>query len=293
MLRRRAAFTLVELLVVIGIIAVLIAILLPALNKARQQALSAACLSNLRQMGTAVQFYLQDFNGTMPLEFYQISNPPPVFSDNMGATNSSGVYLGQWGSPYTVLAFLDVTYVHSTAVFICPARNLADLYDGVGYSPSPTYPYGIFSSCYGIVAGDAGAKAVFSYAWPYPNWNSTTCADTWIKITSIHHPSKRLMIADKGGLQFQSAATYSNSWIGLNPGYSGEQNGCGGVDTSAKHGGLPLAGYATQATWASQPLTGKVNFVCVDGHAETGTYGDVQQPGKSTSDATGWNWFQP
>lgn len=71
-------FTLVELLVVIGIIALLISILLPSLNAARQAARTVASLSNLRQLGIGLQFYVNDFKGFYPGGHYPQAPDPTI-----------------------------------------------------------------------------------------------------------------------------------------------------------------------------------------------------------------------
>ncbi|MEM7809268.1 MAG: prepilin-type N-terminal cleavage/methylation domain-containing protein [Planctomycetota bacterium] len=63
---RRRGFSLVEILVVIGIIALLISILLPALTRARQSATTVVCLSNLRQIGAALNLYANEQYGRLP-----------------------------------------------------------------------------------------------------------------------------------------------------------------------------------------------------------------------------------
>ena len=84
--RRPRGFTLVELLVVIGIIALLISILLPTLNQARQSAKIVACLSNIRQLGTITAMYVNDNKQTLPEAMY----------NNKGGLSPRGTGLPAW-----------------------------------------------------------------------------------------------------------------------------------------------------------------------------------------------------
>jgi len=70
---RRRAFTLIELLVVIAIIAILAAILMPVFAQAREAARATMCRSNLKQLGTAVAMYVQDYDEAMPFNYHYLT----------------------------------------------------------------------------------------------------------------------------------------------------------------------------------------------------------------------------
>jgi prepilin-type N-terminal cleavage/methylation domain-containing protein/prepilin-type processing-associated H-X9-DG protein len=130
--RRESGFTLIEILVVIGVIAILIGILIPVLSVARANARRTACLSNLRQIGVAIHGYAANFAGRIP--YGPIA--PPFYPTNLyprtgSVTSLLSIRTGITGGPEMVgLGIMLPTFLKSSPkVLFCPAVDQEDMSD--------------------------------------------------------------------------------------------------------------------------------------------------------------------
>lgn len=120
---KNSAFTLIELLVVIAIIAILAAILFPVFAQAREKARSISCLSNLKQVGTAVNMYVQDYDETFPKLGWNNGTPHEAALPD-GRTYQGWVTWPLLFNPYIKNASADINGQGSTTgVFVCSSDS--------------------------------------------------------------------------------------------------------------------------------------------------------------------------
>ena len=125
-----SGFTLVELLVVVGIIAVLISILLPALSKARDAARKTACLSNLRQVHQLIAMYANEYKDRVPVGY----RGQKQFN--------SMIYSGTAGRFVLFGLVRTAGYMPDPNVYFCPAENDPRSILGSDVNPWPPGPEG-------------------------------------------------------------------------------------------------------------------------------------------------------
>lgn len=167
--RSRNAFTLIELLVVIAIIAILAAILFPVFAQAREKARGISCISNVRQLGTAFQMYLQDYDEKVMSRY-----------DACPSTGPTGPSQKLWTASLQ-------PYVKNKQIVICPSAsntNYSDSWkDWLGTEPLNTR--GRLSIGYN--------QTINGFYFP----NANGCGDPILPtLASIVAPTKNVMFAD-------------------------------------------------------------------------------------------------
>jgi prepilin-type N-terminal cleavage/methylation domain-containing protein len=184
-MRRQKAFTLVELLVVIGIIAILIGILLPALSKARAQARLVQCAANMRMIGQAMFMYAADNRGYLPERAY---NDAPY---NIGSPNHTGAGMADGCFDWY---YLFQSGNQQSATFNPPWKGVADQYANIGRLMATGYlpgwdlsianaltnvqnvNFAPFRFCPAQIGNIASATVTTSSYYMNPHWSYTTAA---------------------------------------------------------------------------------------------------------------------
>ena len=228
-------FTLVELLVVIGLIALLIAMLLPALNKARQQSQAATCLSNMRQLGQGLMLFAHEHNGYLPKAWLN-NRPKTSLPGDAASIAAEASASDSWRYPYPFIGwdYVLLRYTkNNKQIFQCPSDPEGPL-RGV-----------TFDSIEGSEAADDNIPASYRM-----NISNNPDAFTAIKITKLKRSTEMIVICDGAKAQTPGFAPWHHvaTW----------ESGADGQ-----------LGPKTKKNVASDRHFKKANYTFADGHAET------------------------